>query len=117
MSWARRLKRVFGVEIECCALRWPAEDHRQHRGAAAHCEDTVAPGACCAGAVSERAGRGPLVLSSSEGRRGRHAGGEARWLGGPATAKGSAPAARGFSGDSPPADFLKHEENEARHLI
>ena len=37
------------------ALRWPAEDHRQHRGAAAHCEDTVAPGACSAGAVSERA--------------------------------------------------------------
>ena len=37
------------------APRWPAEDHRQHRGAAGHCEDTVAPGACCAGAVSERA--------------------------------------------------------------
>jgi hypothetical protein len=36
-------------------LRWPAYDHRQHRGAAAHCEDPVAPGACCAGAVSERA--------------------------------------------------------------
>jgi hypothetical protein len=33
----------------------------------------------------------PLVLSCSEGRRGRHAGGAARWLGGPATAKGSAP--------------------------
>jgi hypothetical protein len=29
--------------------------------------------------------------SCSEGRRGRHAGGAARWLGGPATAKGSAP--------------------------
>ncbi len=40
---------------------------------------------------AERAGRGPLVLSCSEGRRGRHAGGAARWLGGPATAKGSAP--------------------------
>jgi hypothetical protein len=40
---------------ELHALRWPAEDHRQHRGAAAHCEDPVAPGACCAGAVSERA--------------------------------------------------------------
>ena len=39
----------------------------------------------------ERAGRGPLVLSCSEGRRGRPAGGAARWLGGPATAKGSAP--------------------------
>ncbi len=44
-------------------LRWPAEDHRQHRGAAAHCEDTVAPGACCAGAVSERA--------AARGARGR----------------------------------------------
>ena len=40
--------------------------------------------------TGERAGRGPLVLSCSEGRRGRHAGGAARWLGGPATAKGSA---------------------------
>ncbi len=29
----------------------------------------------------ERAGRGPLVLSCSEGRRGRHAGGAARWPG------------------------------------
>src|SRR5271169_3732760 len=37
------------------ALRRGAEDHRQHRGAAADCEDPVAPGARCAGAVSERA--------------------------------------------------------------
>ncbi len=36
-------------------LRRGAEDHRQHRGAAAHCEDPLAPGACGAGAVSERA--------------------------------------------------------------
>ena len=34
---------------------------------------------------------GPLVLSCSEGRSGRHAGGAARWLGGPATAEGYAP--------------------------
>src|ERR1700685_2508546 len=40
---------------ELRALRRGAKDHRRHRGAAAHCEDTVAPGACCAGAVSERA--------------------------------------------------------------
>ncbi len=31
-------------------------DPTKHRGAAGHCEDPVAPGACCAGAVSERAG-------------------------------------------------------------
>ena len=42
-------------ELRLCALRRGAEDHRQHRGAAAHCEDPVAPGARCAGAVSERA--------------------------------------------------------------
>ena len=36
-------------------VRRGAEDHRQHRGAAADCEDPVAPGARCAGAVSERA--------------------------------------------------------------
>src|SRR5271168_2935379 len=31
------------------------------------------------------------VVVPSEGRSGRHAGGAARWLGGPATAEGSAP--------------------------
>jgi hypothetical protein len=43
------------------------EDHRQHRGAAAHCEDPLAPGACCAGAVSEElalGARGPPGQSS-----------------------------------------------------
>ena len=56
MSWARRLKRVFDVEIESCTrCGGGAEDHRQHRGAAAHCEDPVAPGAHGAGAVPERA--------------------------------------------------------------
>jgi ribosomal protein S27E len=40
---------------ELRALRWPAEDHRQHRGAAVDCEDPVAPEAGSAGAESERA--------------------------------------------------------------
>jgi len=48
-------------------LRWPAEDHRQHRGGAAHCEDPVAPGACCAGAVSERAAaRGARAAAAAQ---------------------------------------------------
>ena len=34
MSWARRLKRVFGIEIETCAgCGGTAAHHRQHRGA------------------------------------------------------------------------------------
>ena len=33
MSWAQRLKRVFGIEIERCAYCGaPLKDHRQHRG-------------------------------------------------------------------------------------
>src|ERR1700678_3910843 len=47
---------VRGADRELCALWWATQDHRQHRGAAAHCEDPVAPGAHGAGAVPERAG-------------------------------------------------------------
>jgi hypothetical protein len=48
-----RRRRKLG---QLCALWWATQDHRQHRGAAAHCEDPVAPGAHGAGAVPERAG-------------------------------------------------------------
>jgi NAD(P)-dependent dehydrogenase (short-subunit alcohol dehydrogenase family) len=42
--------------------------------------------------VSGAAGNFPVRAEKlSEGRSGRHAGGAARWLGGPATAEGSAP--------------------------
>jgi hypothetical protein len=43
---------------ELHALRRGAEDHRQHRGGAAHCEDPVAPGARGTGAVPERVAAG-----------------------------------------------------------
>jgi AraC-like DNA-binding protein len=43
---------------ELRALWWTAQDHRQHRGAAAHCEDPVAPGARSGAAVPERAAAG-----------------------------------------------------------
>jgi len=120
MSWARRLKRVFGVEIESCtrcggelkiiaSIEEPqliakilshlerAERSsirascRLGRGAAWAVQPAVNSRMTPDSLSGERAGRGPLVLSCSEGRRGRPAGGAARRLGGPATAKGSAP--------------------------
>ncbi len=56
MSWARGLKRVFGVDIECCArcggqLTIIASIEEPQLIA----KVTVAPGACCAAAVSGRA--------------------------------------------------------------
>ncbi|MBK7249881.1 MAG: transposase [Gammaproteobacteria bacterium] len=45
MTWARRLKRVFGIEIEAC-VRCGGEacDHRQHRGAGGDRQYPCAPG-------------------------------------------------------------------------
>ena len=37
--------RVRHRDRQLCPLRWPAEDHRQHRGAGSHCEDSGASGA------------------------------------------------------------------------
>jgi predicted secreted protein len=58
--WRTRMAAVIDKYLAASAafpaesLWWAAEDHRQHRGAAAHCEDPVAPRARRGGAVPER---------------------------------------------------------------
>jgi hypothetical protein len=43
LNWARRLKRVFGIEIEQCALRRTPASDREHRGAGADRAHSRAP--------------------------------------------------------------------------
>jgi hypothetical protein len=55
MTWAKRLKRVFGIDIGLRALRREAQGDCQHRGAGGDREDSGAPGAYGTGAVPSRA--------------------------------------------------------------
>lgn len=69
MNWARRLKRVFGIEIETCAgCGRAAAHHRQHRGSGGHHQDSFSPGALGfrpgAGAIVAR-GTGPAFVAEA----------------------------------------------------